>query len=430
MCRYCFVVNFDFIVPPIPSRYRKGEYLSPDPIVIRPGDVLFNRIPQTNNVYERIAIFEHAVDLVGSTFPESISNRESETSLRPLYGIDGKFFELERAINYLSEHNPKRLKVIEQLEMNYYSGIDVKKNQRNTAISTLQTRQSLEMDILINSNTQGKDDELKMLVAQHYEEIETVEKYWNQIIQEEEDRCLNEFIDLVLEVYTGEMNNCAGPSSQLFYQQSYKRPDGMEWISLSPVAVVKRTDYKTRLVRVTKVRVGDYMKIFSREDRFKFFDRLDPEELVLETKNGPVIGAVLGASKSLDLKSNQDVALLKLIGSDCRWPSLRNQFESIRKGIFFNFFVTRHSNINTSFIFHIVDDEEASIGDIIQFSDHVGIDQLYIPLSLVPDVNAPSVDSGFETEEIVVESVRSRLDNVFPQNKRNLKDIFIVDTKT
>lgn len=380
------------------------------------------------------AVFDYAFDVIINQL-DKISPPEIRISPtpRPLSGISDDVYIFHDALEYLTTHNPTRMKTIEQLELNYHKAVYSVKQQRKSAMTGLQTRQSLEMDILTAKGRYDKA-ELEALVLQHVQEMDAMVSHWAEEIRSVQNRQLREYKELVMEVYESEKSESSHRTNRYLTPRTYARPEvaGLTWISMTPVAAIPVRDHRARLIRVTHMK-GDFLsRVVCPTVMTAETSELDPEELlaVRSAAEEPVSAVLLGVSKrSLEFNSNQDADLLNILDNncptDCRWPSLVDQIKTLRSmyagGIppDRNFFISRHSNAayGVSLIFHAMLDWDQSevIQDIIAWAEIFGVERLFLSSALVPDLRAPraqdlsSVENATYTS--VVGAVR-RLSNV------------------
>lgn len=436
MCRLCFVAETDFEILPIRSKFNRNRFLNSETILVNKGERLLDRITSVvANPFEQLALHSYVLkSITESTVGLSVGK---DGSVFPEYlivsGVKNEWLEFEDALNFLAHHNPTRMKTIEHLELNYRKAVSQSKTQRASALASLQTRQSLEMDMLTSQQSYAKSD-LEALVQQHCSEIDALEDHWASAIRNVQQRQLQEYKDLVMEVVQRET------FPPTWYEpREYSRPEimGLSYMSMHPVAVSSSIGNKARLVRISHMR-GDFLsslissKILSIDQ-----SNLDPEEqcasnsTVHEISSAVVLGT---SSRSFSFKSNQDTELLRKIDSespaDCRWPSLLEQVELLRSSESSAIRKTRHSNLGHGIcaLYHLLvrDVDESTLVTILKDCEFLGVRRVFIPSFLVPDLRAPSIADLDGTNVIpIVPLAVKRLSNVlsFP----SLDEIVLVD---
>lgn len=373
-----------------------------------------------------------------------------------LDGIPPEYIEFHEALNFLRIHNPTRMKAIEQLETNYHRAVQLLKVQKRSALTSLQTRQSLEMDMLTNQRDFSKP-ELEALVGQHIAEVDGLVSHWEEEIRTLQTVQLKEYRELVMEVYCSEKmgklevrreNVVVGKSMRGKWERPIL-PPGTEWIKMVPIAALgPGTGPGARCVRLIHLRSEDYVSsvinpIIAPNEEF------DPEELCfVEESNTVVCGVVLGAFADLGLKSNQDIQLLKILDKcpvDCRWPSFVDQIATVRmsgesgreRG---RVVVTRHSNLGlgVKFILHKIfeNDDIVRIEDVVELleiADSLRIERLYVADVFAADLRSPTViDKSTRPDRAreflhVLKIAISRLDNQF-SNPAKLREIVVIES--
>ena len=422
MCRFCCVSAVSLEIPRIPSKFNKQRSLNIDPIPVNSGECVWEIIQGSVKCpYEQLAIHEFALKLIAE-YHEGANLADVVSEQLPMIlavGVEEEWLEFERALAFLASHNPTRMKTIEQLELNYRKSVLTSKQQRHSALTSLQTRQSLEMDMLQQSSSSSRS-ELESLVHQHCSEIDGLVAFWDAEIQSVRLRQLCEYKDLVTEVVHSE--SAAASIVKNNRHREYRRPEvvGLEWISMKVVAVRPSLHHKTRLVRIS-IFQGDFISSLISPKIADSSGILDPEELCVLSNSDSVASAmVLGtSSSSFTFNSNQDIELVRRIDNespaDCRWPSLTEQVESLRQKCP-SVGKTRHSNLGHGIttIYHMQPccfSSESVWLKLFEDCEGSGINRVFIPSELVADLRAPVVH-GVESQQIV-EAVLKRLSNVF-----------------
>ena len=433
MCRWCYVVNEDVVIPPIASRYN-GRMLN-DPIIVRKGEHVFHAIRNSvEDAFELRAVYNHFLfERLPSLFESSgcyqKGSNSTKSQARPPTGIADEFFEFESALEFLTLHNPTRMKALEQLELNYHKAIQQVKQERVSAISSLQTRQSLEMDMLTSAGQCDKR-ELEALVSQHVAEMDAVVAHWDKELSSLHRRQLAEYKELVMEVYCSEKSLSQSARRSDYNIAEYRRPEipGLRWQSLVPVSVSTHAAFRTRLVRLTHME-GDFIESVIVPVLPDADPRLDPEEQVLAAPSKVKSAVVLGCHAGFEFKSNQDAALSKIVDlaapGDCRWPSLAEQRRAVAGSAGESkYVVTRHSNLGHGVvaIFHCM--SESSISEIVEWCDCMHIERLFLPHAIVPDLLAPGASSEQSDLVAVTISAVRRLSNVV--SDPGLRELVIV----
>ena len=443
MCRLCLVAGEEGLsIPPVRSKYHKSRFLNKEPIIVKPHACVFDSIcGQIQDPYEQWGLFQHVL----ANLPTHGDIRK-QLSLPPVItvGIGTESEQFEQALNFLSSHNPARMKTIEQLERNYTKAVFVAKQQRASAISSLQTRQSLEMDMLTSQSNGHSKQDLEALVHQHVSEMDSLVSHWDAEVRTIHQRQLKEYRELVIEVVQSELSSLGlsslGPSVQKpTAQRIYGRPEifGLEWQTMTPIAIVSNHSFRARLVRLTQMK-GDFIDslvvpaTLSDEDH----SMLDPEEqcaMSSRSQQRPVVSALVLGSDLSSFKSNQDIEVVKRIDqdspADCRWPSLGDQMDHMRANNP-SVALTRHSNLgNGVTAIFFLPEQHVSVDTfvcIFQYCENIGIERLFVPSFLAKDLRAPSVDKSeaIETTSLVTVAL-TRLSNLI--HNPSLDEVVIVD---
>lgn len=414
MCRWCFVVSCDIVIPPIVSKYT-GKRLC-DAMSVKRGERLFDVVRRNvKDVYEQRAVYNHCLfEHISPILDERAIVAERKRP-RLLTGIEDEFFEFENALSFLTQHTPTRMKTLEQLEGNYHKSIQQVKHSQRAAVSALQTRQALEMD-MITSTGECEKLELETMVTQHVSEMDAVVAHWHKELTDLHQRQLTEYKALVMEVFLSE-SKTSHPVTALGWQREYRRPEivGLTWQSMWPVSVSTNEAFKTRLVRCTSMQ-GDFLDSLITPLLVEPESFLDPEELIACKVDKVRSAVVLGFDTRLCLNSNQDSLISRVIDgdapSDCRWPSLAHQLEKVKMQGPDSLFVTRHSNLANGVvaIFHCAND--TCLPSILQWCDCMHVERLFVPHAIVPDLLAPGAsEAGSDLVSIVTAGVR-QLSNV------------------
>ena len=447
MCRKCYRLNENVVIGSMESKY-SGMY---GPFRGFAGDGVWDVLSENikdpfaaDAVYESIlcGFVEMKASVVADTMPQGG---------KPLFTqhIPDEFSEFHGALKFLQVHNPTRMKAIEQLESNYHSAVHSLKQQKRSALSSLQTRQSLEMDMLTNQRDYSKV-ELEALVGQHIAEVDGLIEQWDGDIETLQNVQLEEYRELVMEVYCSEKMSRKHVDAIFGEDRVPRRPwerppllPGTEWVRMTPVAA--RGAGGSRCLRLVKFSSNDFVfSVINPKISRNIENELDPEELCLvEQSDSVVCGVVLGTMKNLSLRSNQDIQLLSVLDKcpvDCRWPSFVDQIRGVcQSKCEAPVVVTRHSNLSfgVKFILHrkFVDDDEIfgeeAVTQLLEIADCLGIERLFVPDMLVPDLRSPTViDKSTRSARAVkfsdvLKNSISRLDYRVVRNSR-LKEVIVI----
>jgi len=210
MCRLCALAPVDLEIPPVRAKYGPERFLN-KLIPVSKGEFVLDAIKKSvKDPFEQMAVY----DLFMASL-SSFSGIAVPTSAAPVTavcvkeGVSEEIIEFEKALGLLQQHNPTRMKTLEQLEGNFHKAVQTVKQQRSSALSSLHRRQALEMDML-SSETMDKKimkSELEALVSQHVSEMDSVQAHWKREVKKAQDRQLKEYRDLVLEVFESEKKN-------------------------------------------------------------------------------------------------------------------------------------------------------------------------------------------------------------------------------
>ena len=397
MCQWCYCANSRIEIGPIQSKYSPNRPVNPT-IVCEAGQrVMDSVIRAVTDPFEQRAVFTQV--MAGIQGSGAVTNHPR----RPLIsGVSDDFLEFHEALSFLQKHNPTRMKAIEQLESNYQKSVHAVKQQRKSALASLQTRQSLEMDMLTNSKGYAKSD-MQSLVNQHLPEMEALLAHWATEVKALQDMQLREYKELVMEVYQSELGAGDNKDCTTRNARTYARPEivGLQWECMRPIAVVRNPDHRARLVRFTRLR-GDYLSAVIAPGSTDIDSILDPEEQCTVSRSDVVSAVLLGGDGSLAFRSNQDCEIINCFDSkcptDCRWPAMADQLAQIRTTHPYGIsdeplFVTRHSNLahGVGLIFHCFSSDAASVQAVLEWCDSLGIQRLFVPDILVPDLRSPSL---------------------------------------
>jgi hypothetical protein len=384
----------------MPSKFKKGSYVNSAEIIVEKKEKILDVIQESlANPYEALAVYEWVMKGEQVLAGCRSGNEESAMVVSPIHsGLDHHSFEFERALNFLARTNPARMKTIEHLETNYRRSMLDMKKQRASAVASLQTRQSLEMDMLTSSKHSKPD--LQSMVHQHVAEMDALMAFWQVEIRTLHQRQLVEYRELVSEVVASE-----GMTSSWTHRERkpriYARPeiDQLEWISMQPVAVVSDVSRRARLVRLTRMS-GDILSALSSPLPFDDSSLIDPEEEECCPRSVVRSAVLLGTEK---FKSNQDTELRNRIDmkcpSDCRWPCLGEQIELVGSA---RISKTRHSNIAHGIGTIYFASQIPTLDDLTNvFNDCElnEIERLFIPRNFKMDLRAPAA-GGQETQDM------------------------------
>jgi hypothetical protein len=444
MCRLCYTCSEDVIIPPVKSKFNRQRFLNKNPIHVPKDEIVLEAIKrEVPDPYEQLAVYMHFMFGHIERFTGAHKEARKGTRESPLppviEGTEKEWREFEKALLFLAQTNPTRMKTIEQLELNYRKSLRNVKQQRVSAQSSLQTRQSLEMDMLTGQMGGFSKNDIESLVHQHCVETDTLVSHWESEIRSIQQRQLREYRDLVMEVVHGQ--DLSGPL--VWEKRTYGRPEieGLRWISMQPVALtagslnMKRA--KPRLVRVTLMEGEDFLStiVSPKEEREH---SLDPEEECAANIDETIVSAVILGVSNGSFKSNQDLALLKIVdttsASDCRWPSLAEQFESLGTQWPFCIGKTRHSNIAHGIIaIYFLSQEENRLEDqlvqVFEDCDRTGVKRVFVPNKIEGDLLAPpstsSSDEETSVDTTVVQALK-RIPNIYCPSYVSLDEIVII----
>jgi len=432
MCRLCYIAETDFSVPPIMSKFNKDRFLNAKSLEIKKGENVMDGISENGglNIYEQLSLHTYVMKCLaehrdGDRIEKDPSSDSEQSQIAS--GVTQEWQEFESALQFLSRHNPTRFKTIEHLEQNYRISLSQAKQQRASALSSLQTRQSLEMDMLTAQSNYAKSD-IEALVQQHCAEVDALVDHWAETIRGIQQRQLVEYRDLVMEVVQSELSGREQIFRNNFHElRQYFRPEipGLNYLFMRPVCVNKFREHRVRLIRVSHME-GDFLSSLV-VPRVPEMDQsvLDPEEQCAsnDVMDEVISAIILGCSSPrFEFKSNQDQELLRKIDtespSDCRWPCLLEQVELLRSLRESPIRKTRHSNLGNgiSVIYHIdfarIDSEK--IQAVFKDCELSGVRRVFIPDVLVPDLRAPSVQTqgGVDVASLAIPALK-QLSNVY-----------------
>ena len=442
MCRLCFVSPVDFEIPPIRSKFNEERFLNDEPIRVGKGYCLFESIRSViSNPCEQLALHEIALKMIASCKCENREEMKQEESLAIIAGLNEEWLSFEEAIQFLASHNPTRMKTIEQLESNYRKTLFTVKQNRTSGLASLQTRQSLEMDMLTSQSNYTKAD-LESLVQQHCSEMDCLMHHWDSEIRSVQQRQLREYKDLVMEVFQSERGsgNIAVSNFAVTARRQYSRPDvhGLEWLSMRAVAVRSSISHKARLVRITRMR-GDFLSSLIPSKQIAEIDlsNLDPEEQCASSESHVSSALIIGVSSNqFTFRSNQDIELVRRIDTecpgDCRWPTLVEQIEVLRNQSAKKCVAkTRHSNLGSGIgtIYHIDPEvfyDELNLLELFQDCEGLGVKRIFIPSVFVADMRAPFLleKGGSRDSERIILGALGKLSNML--ESPSLDEVVIV----
>ena len=462
MCRKCYTLQKDVLVGSMRSKYNEDEIFGP----MRgfAGQCLWEVLgEQVDDPFARNVMLEKIltgfVDMKPSVVSSGSDGSSSSGTSLCYYdqGIPTEYWEFQDALKFLRRYNPTRMKAIEQLESNYHRAIQTLKQQKRAALASLQTRQSLEMDMLTNQRDYSKT-ELEALVGQHIGEVDGLVSHWDREISSLQEVQLKEYRELVMEVYSSEKSGIKNDDRieerKVGEKEKWERfplPPHTEWLSITPIAAMGDGGGVARCIRLIHLQTKeDFVSsvvnpILSPNEEIG----LDPEELCfIETNDTVVSGAVLGISADLMLRSNQDIQLVQILDKcpvDCRWPCFLDQVEAVKLSRHSQheknqIMITRHSNLSLGIEFLIHQffefEHESTIDEVLnllELADSLRIERLYVPDVLVPDLRSPLVidkqtrpDSAKSFLTVLKEAIR-KMNNV-STSKARLREIVVIRT--
>ena len=389
MCKRCLVPSQTFEAK-FSCKYSNIDRL----VVCKLGEPIFRSL-QWLDPFEREFVLDYIMGEFGDEYFSSsitqMSAIDTQKVNKFVEGVSNDYHLFANSIELLSATRPVRMKAISQLEAAFQQSVMAMKAQRKSALSSLHTRQSLEMDM--QSSNSG---EVEGMVHQHMAEIDELVQFWNSKLHELTSVQMNEYKALVNDV----LEEKANPDERNGHTKSYKfkrlEISGFEWRGFEPVAAAQFcTHFPARLIRLITLK-GDFFSVIH---PMKYVDSFaDPEEEVVlhdELESAVVIGRRdYGQSAN-----NQDCALERLFDEapvDCRWPSYSEQIHNIHQqdSSDTNIHITRHSNLSHGIrlIFHVrpCEDMSSHISRIFSFADANGIKRVYVPLEIVSDWLSPT----------------------------------------
>ena len=385
MCKKCVRPKMDVSV-------QIGNHV----IALHAGEAIFDSITRdVPDAFEAELLVDTVLEILDA-IDDSVESESPLGSIRSFRNVGAECIAFNEAICFLSLSDPMRMKTIQQLEIQYDENVSKKKAARKSAQASLQTRQSLEMDMLTN-NPQYSKKELEMLVYQHVTELDDLEIYWDAEITNARSKQMQEYMALVMEVYKTHfgtlpvrLSNSFPPTHPVF----------------SAIAVRRDITVPARLVRLIELS-GDF---FSTVLKPRKMCMQDPEEEFHQEEREPKSAVLLGSHVS-GKSTCQQVALLRFIDNEapteCRWPSFKQQsVGNVPEGIFESY----HSNLGLGIerIFHIVD--STCLVDTLKLADTTGIQRIYIPHVIVADLLCPSLpEEDLEFFSCIKGAIRSRL---------------------
>ena len=423
MCRLCAVAPLDFEIPPLKSKFNPERYLNKT-IPVRRGEFVLEEIRNyVKDPFEQLALYD--LFLASLSGQRMVADR-SPSDPPPAFveGVSAEIIAFEKALTYLERHNPTRMKTLEQLEQNYHKSVQTVKQQRAAALSSLHTRQALEMDMITSQAGGYEKSELKALVNQHVSEMDSIHCHWEKEVRGTQQRQLKEYKELVQEVFESEKGKVSSP--QTVKKRIYKRAQlaEAEFVRMMPLAVRPDLSRPVRVIRSTEFK-GDFISsIFSRNivaGRDSPPD-LDPEEQCCLVSSHVKSAAIIGIhpDEAGKKKSNQYMELLDFVDSvcptDCRYPSLSEQLahvgSSLRDGRGVAA-VTRHSNLGNgvSIIFHLLECNQEIFKSVLGMCDCLGIERIFAPHIIVPDLRVPSVTGMHPLVQPLLISAARQLSN-------------------
>lgn len=415
MCKLCAVAPIDFEIPPVRAKYNRNRFINKT-IFVGKGEFVLDEIRKVvKDTFEQLAIY----DLYLSSIPASEFTFEERGEAPKIKivkeGVSEEILVFERALTYLQEHNPTRMKTLEQLEAHYNKAVQSVKQQLDSALSSLHTRQALEMDMINNQVGGHQKADLETLVNQHVTEMESVLSHWRQQVRQLQQRQLKEYKELVMEVFESEKGKETS-HPLIVKKRVYCRPQltEAEFVRMMPIAIRPDPVKPVRVLRVTEF-IGDYISAVFRPGLSDMSD-LDPEEQCLRFPKVKS-AAIMGTHADLLAQANQRVELLNLIDSACsadsRYPPFQDQLESVKSIDKGQIAITRHSNLGNgvSVIFHILDCDEAVFEYLLRICDSLGIKRIFSPHIIVPDLRVPSVTGAHLSVQPILISAARRLAN-------------------
>ena len=417
MCRKCYVPNHAISVE-VPGRFGRES------VKVRclPGFSMWQSI-SAKDFFEKEYVFEYVLGKIGDAgaLAQMHAPLHAEDPSFIPDGVSNDFKTFAIALAHLALHQPTRMKAIEQLEVRYHKSVSLAKAQRRQALTSLQTRQALEMDMLSGRGC-GRV-ELELMVHQHVSEVEGLTDFWAKEIAGLLSVQLREYKELVLEIHaeggarsgamvgippadvsaaalgcvsaaanrdvsSPAMPHVIGVSPPISY--CFQRPEipGTQWRGLQAIAAQTDLTRPARLIRLITLK-GDFLSTALAPLVHQDDMNVDPEIV-----SAPAISSavVLGFSQGLRMQSNQDAEVLRLMDAapaDCRWPSFQSQIEAIPPNA--PLFLTHHSNLanGVKCIFHM--STEDGLESVFRRADALGIVRVFVPEILVPDLRCPSI---------------------------------------
>jgi hypothetical protein len=420
MCRFCFCPSSPIDPLEVCPKYRDGNIS----VSCRPGEFLAECIT-TNDPFEQASIYKEVLLGLGGSVPTDIVSLSSEPPNYVHEGIPEEYIAFNRSMDLLAKMNPTRLYTLQQLEVGYQRSARKQQIQQRNALQSLQTRQALEMDMLVANNATS---DLQSLVSQHVAEIADLTDHFISETENLLSQQRKEYMDLVSEVVGG-MTGASVPDGER-KTTIWKRADLPDWIGMTVVAARPNIAFPGRPFRISHFRGDCLDSMFS--PRSPPDQDEDPEEFRIDDSCESAI--LIGCTPAVSLTTNQSMAISKLLNAgvvDCRWPSMQEQLKKSGELPVGDFVVTRHSVLGhgVSWVFHLVcgsDVDEEHLTRLLAYSDSIGVERIFMPDILVDDLRAPVVGDGVRFVQSTVEMALRRMDNRLYTNGSSLREILIL----